>query len=44
MRQFLFRYTTILVGLGAAGVAIGWIADDLRPLRPAVQSSSELGR
>ncbi|GAA2737172.1 hypothetical protein [Actinocorallia aurantiaca] len=41
MRQFLFRYTTILVGLGAAGVAIGWIADDLRP---AVQSSSELGR
>lgn len=41
MRQFLFRYTTILVALGAAGVAIGWIADDLRP---AVQSSAGLGR
>ncbi|WP_269802766.1 hypothetical protein [Actinocorallia populi] len=41
MRQFLVRYTTIFVALGAAGVAIGWIADDLRP---AVQSSSEFGR
>jgi hypothetical protein len=42
MRHFLFRYSAIFVGLGAAGVAIGWIADDLRPA--AAQSSSVLRR
>jgi hypothetical protein len=28
------RYTALFVSLGAAGVAIGWIADDVRRQSP----------
>lgn len=31
MHRFLVRLTALVVGMAATGVAIGWLADDLRP-------------
>lgn len=41
MRRFVLRCTTLFFAMGAAGLAIGWIADGLRP---AGQPSSGLDR
>lgn len=31
MHRFRVRFTALLVGMAATGLAIGWLADDLRP-------------
>lgn len=31
MRPFHVRVTALILGMAATGLAIGWLADDLRP-------------